>query len=573
MDETQKPTSDNKLTGLSRCLVMGGIFSHESAIEHQQKADEATLPLISYLVENKIVDSLTIASAVSREFGIPLFDLNAMDTDVVPINLVSENLIRKHNLLPLYKRGSRLFVAVSDPLNLSALNEIKFHADSHIEAVLVEENKLRLTIQKILDTMDTTMEGLDDDELDELDINNDYENTEEDLNESDINDTPIVRFVNKILIDAIKQNASDLHFEPFEKFYRIRYRIDGVLTTTAEPPVSLTQKIAARIKVMSQLDISERRIPQDGRMRMVLSKHRTIDFRVSTCPTLFGEKIVMRILDPGSAQLGIGALGYDEEQKELYLNALEQPNGMILVTGPTGSGKTVSLYTGLNILNTEERNISTAEDPAEINLPGINQVNVQPKVGLTFSAALKSFLRQDPDVIMVGEIRDLETAEIAIKAAQTGHLVLSTLHTNDAPQTLTRLINMGVAPFNVASSVSLIIAQRLARRLCTNCKQVTDIPVEALLKEGFEESTLENLTIYKAVGCDQCHQGYKGRIGVYQVMPISEAMSRLIMEGGNALQLGELSKKEGVADLRMSGLKKVAQGLTTLDEINRVITS
>ncbi|HEB63834.1 MAG TPA: type IV-A pilus assembly ATPase PilB [Gammaproteobacteria bacterium] len=572
MDETKSTTTD-QLTGLSRCLVMDGVFDHESALEHQQKADEATLPLISYLVENKIVNSLTIASAASREFGIPFFDLEAMDMEMAPIELVSETLIRKHNLLPLYKRGNRLFVAVSDPLNLGALDEIKFHADAHIQAILVEEDKLRTTIQKTLEAMDTSMAGLDDEELDDLDISSSHEESDEDLSENEINDTPIVRFVNKILLDAINKNASDLHFEPFEKFYRIRYRVDGILIEAAAPPVSLTLKIAARIKVMSQLDVSERRVPQDGRMRMVLSKHRAIDFRVSTCPTLFGEKIVMRILDPSSAQLGIDALGYEEDQKTLYLNALKKPSGMILVTGPTGSGKTVSLYTGLNILNTEERNISTAEDPAEINLPGINQVNVRPKVGLTFSAALKSFLRQDPDIIMVGEIRDLETAEIAIKAAQTGHMVLSTLHTNDAPQTLTRLLNMGVAPFNVASSVSLIIAQRLARRLCTHCKQVIDIPKEALLKEGFEEGTLEELAIYGAVGCDQCHQGYKGRVGIYQVMPVSETMSKLIMEGGNALQLAELSKKEGVADLRMSGLKKVLQGLTTLDEINRVITS
>ncbi len=572
MDETKSTTTD-QLTGLSRCLVMDGVFDHESALEHQQKADEATLPLISYLVENKIVNSLTIASAASREFGIPFFDLEAMDMEMAPIELVSETLIRKHNLLPLYKRGNRLFVAVSDPLNLGALDEIKFHADAHIQAILVEEDKLRTTIQKTLEAMDTSMAGLDDEELDDLDISSSHEESDEDLSENEINDTPIVRFVNKILLDAINKNASDLHFEPFEKFYRIRYRVDGILIEAAAPPVSLTLKIAARIKVMSQLDVSERRVPQDGRMRMVLSKHRAIDFRVSTCPTLFGEKIVMRILDPSSAQLGIDALGYEEDQKTLYLNALKKPSGMILVTGPTGSGKTVSLYTGLNILNTEERNISTAEDPAEINLPGINQVNVRPKVGLTFSAALKSFLRQDPDIIMVGEIRDLETAEIAIKAAQTGHMVLSTLHTNDAPQTLTRLLNMGVAPFNVASSVSLIIAQRLARRLCPHCKQVVDIPKKALLKEGFEEGTLEELAIYGAVGCDQCHQGYKGRVGIYQVMPVSETMSKLIMEGGNALQLAELSKKEGVADLRMSGLKKVLQGLTTLDEINRVITS
>jgi type IV pilus assembly protein PilB len=462
-------------------------------------------------------------------------------------------------------------VAVSDPTNLQALDEIKFHVGSNTEPVLVEENKLSVAIDRAMEANDASMADLTDEDLDDLDIAAEDDDKGEDVSEADIDDTPIVRFVNKVLLDAINKGASDIHFEPYEKMFRVRLRQDGILHEVASPPVNLANRIAARLKVLSRLDISERRIPQDGRMKMTLSKNRAIDFRVNTCPTLFGEKIVMRILDPSSAKLGIDALGYEEDQKQLYLDALARPYGMILVTGPTGSGKTVSLYTGLNILNTEGSNISTAEDPAEINLPGVNQVNVNPKVGLTFASALRAFLRQDPDIIMVGEIRDLETAEIAIKAAQTGHLVLSTLHTNDAPQTLTRLANMGVPPYNIASSVSLIIAQRLARRLCTHCKEPhDDIPKEALLKEGFSEDEVEGLTLYKPKGCDQCSNGYKGRVGVYQVMPISEAMGKIIMEGGNSMQLAEQAAKEGVADLRASGLKKVKDGVTSLEEINRV---
>jgi len=417
---------------------------------------------------------------------------------------------------------------------------------------------------------DTTLQELDGD-LDDIDISSEEDGGGSDSGgEVDVDDAPVVRFINKVLLDAINTGASDIHFEPYEKFYRVRYRRDGVLTEIATPPVGLSRKISARLKVLSRLDISERRIPQDGRMKMKLSKNRAIDFRVSTCPTLFGEKIVLRILDPTSAQLGIDVLGYEEDQKEMYLNALSKPQGMILVTGPTGSGKTVSLYTGINILNTEDRNISTAEDPAEINLPGINQVNVDNKVGLTFSSALKAFLRQDPDVIMVGEIRDMETGEIAIKAAQTGHLVLSTLHTNDAPQTLSRMMNMGIAPYNIASSVELIIAQRLARRLCPNCKAVKDIPPQTLIEEGFSPDIVKTIKIYGPVGCDQCNGGYKGRVGIYQVMPISDAMRRIIMEGGNSIQLADQAQKEGINDLRQSGLVKVASGLTSLEEVNRV---
>ncbi len=565
--------TDVHLNGLARRLVQDGHLDKASALTATEKAAEEKLPLVRYLVAEKILDSLTIATAASREFGIPLFDLDAMDLEQCAFKLVDEKLIHKHQALPLYKRGNRLFVAVSDPTNMQALDEIKFNVGTNAEPILVEDDKLLRTIEKLMEENDTALEGLEDADLDDLEISGgDEDGAAADGADVEVDDTPIVRFVNKVLLDAINKGASDLHFEPYEKSYRVRFRMDGILKEVASPPPALANKIAARIKVMSQLDISERRIPQDGRMKMKLSKNRAIDFRVSTCPTLFGEKIVMRILDPSSAKLGIDALGYEEDQKQLYLEALHKPYGMILVTGPTGSGKTVSLYTGLNILNTEDRNISTAEDPAEINLPGINQVNVNPKAGLTFASALKSFLRQDPDIIMVGEIRDKETGDIAIKAAQTGHMVLSTLHTNDAPQTLTRLVNMGIAPFNIASAVTLVIAQRLGRRLCPHCKEPVDVPPEVLLKEGFKEEDLHDLTIYRAVGCDQCNDGYKGRVGIYQVMPISEEMGRIIMAGGNAIELADQAKREGIADLHESGLKKVKQGILSLEELNRVIT-
>ncbi|MFZ5593878.1 MAG: type IV-A pilus assembly ATPase PilB [Pseudomonadota bacterium] len=562
------------LSGLARRLVFDGLLSEDQVVKAQEYATKNKIAFVSHLVQSKLADSYAIAQAGSEEFGVPLFDINVMDMDMAATGLANEKLIRQHNALPLFKRGNRLFVAVSDPTNLAGLDEIKFQANLTTEAILVEEDKLAKVIEKVLEAKDNTISALSDDtDLDNLDITSDEDQAPKDTGGSDVDDTPVVRFINKILLDAINKGASDIHFEPYEKFYRVRYRQDGMLHEVATPPIALSNKLSARLKVMSRLDISEKRVPQDGRMKMVLSKTRAIDFRVNTCPTLFGEKIVLRILDPSSAKLGIDALGYEPEQKDLYMKALHQPYGMILVTGPTGSGKTVSLYTGLNILNTIDRNISTAEDPAEINLPGVNQVNVNPRAGLTFAAALKAFLRQDPDVIMVGEIRDLETAEIAIKAAQTGHMVLSTLHTNDAPQTLGRLLNMGVAPFNIASAVSLIIAQRLARRLCSHCKKPIDIPREALLKEGFTENDLEeHFTIYGPAGCDQCHEGYKGRVGIYQVMPISEAMGRIIMQNGNAMQLADQAQKEGISNLRQSGLKKIKQGLTGLEEINRVIT-
>lgn len=558
--------------GLARRLVEEGTLDADRAAMAIKEAARNKTPLVRHLVEQKILDGRTIAITASRAFGIPLLDLDAMDLEVCAYKQVDQKLIRKHHALPLYRRGSRLFVAVSDPTNMQALDEIKFNVGATTEPILVEEDKLSRVITALLEAADTTMEALQDSDLDGLDISSGEAEEDDGPSTDDADDTPIVRFVNKVLLDAINKGASDLHFEPYEKIYRVRFRLDGILKEVAAPPVSLANRIAARIKVLSQLDISERRVPQDGRMKMRISKNRAIDFRVSTCPTLFGEKIVMRILDPSSAKLGIDALGYEEDQRKLYLDALAKPYGMILVTGPTGSGKTVSLYTGLNILNTEDRNISTAEDPAEINLPGINQVNVNPKAGLTFASALKAFLRQDPDVIMVGEIRDKETGDIAIKAAQTGHLVLSTLHTNDAPQTLTRMVNMGIAPFNIASAVTLVIAQRLGRRLCPHCKEPADLPREALLDEGFDENELEGLTVYRAVGCDKCNDGYKGRIGIYQVMPISDEMGRIIMAGGNSIDLADQAKKEGIADLHTSGLRKVRAGVLSLEELHRVVT-
>jgi len=563
---------DTKLSGLSRRLVLDGLLDEAVALSAQADSKKEKLNLSQYLVTNDLIGANQLATIASNEFGIPLIDLDAIDLDVIPKDLVNEDLIKKHQAIPLYKRGNRLYVAIAEPTNLVAIDEIKFQTGISAEPVLVEVDKLLKFISAALESQDSGMDGLLDDDLDEVD----FEDTEADMSDdgsasSDLDDTPVVRFVNKVLLDAIKKGASDIHFEPYEKRYRVRLRIDGVLREVASPPVSLGGRLSARVKVMSRMDTAERRVPQDGRIKMRISKNKAIDFRVNTCPTLFGEKIVLRILDPSSASLGIDMLGYEADQKELYLSALANPYGMILVTGPTGSGKTVSLYTGLNILNTEDTNISTAEDPAEINLEGINQVNVNAKVGLDFGSALRAFLRQDPDVIMVGEIRDLETAEIAIKAAQTGHMVMSTLHTNDAPQTLSRLVNMGVPPFNIASAVNLIIAQRLARRLCEHCKTEDKIPAEALIEEGYTEAQVkEGITLYKAVGCDACDKGYKGRVGIYQVLPISEEIGRIIMQGGNAIDIADQAQKEGIADLRQSGLKKAASGVTSLEEINRV---
>jgi type IV pilus assembly protein PilB len=564
-------TAKLPMSGVARRLVRDGLLTEADAEKAFEQATKKRVPFVTHLVEQKLVSAREIATASAHEFGVPLVDVSVVDLDPDVIKLVDEKLVRAHRALPLFKRGARLFVAVSDPTNLAALDEIKFHVGINTEAILAEEDKLARIIDKALESNDTGMSDLSDVDLEGLEISSEEEDAGAEVSSSDADDTPVVRFVNKVLLDAINRGASDIHFEPYEKFYRVRIRQDGMLREVTNPPIALAPKISARIKVMSRLDISERRVPQDGRIKLTLSKTRAIDFRVSTCPTLWGEKIVMRILDPSSAKLGIDALGYEPEQKQAYMDALNRPYGMILVTGPTGSGKTVSLYTGLNILNTAERNISTAEDPAEINLPGINQVNVNPKVGLTFAAALRAFLRQDPDIVMVGEIRDLETGEIAIKAAQTGHLVLSTLHTNDAPQTITRLANMGIPAYNVASALLLIIAQRLARRLCNNCKAVDEVPRAVLLEEGFTEDDLaKGVTLYKAVGCDQCNMGYKGRTGIYQVMPISEAMQKCILEGSNAMEIAEQAKKEGINDLRRSGLLKAMAGLTSLEEINRV---
>lgn len=564
----------NQLSGLSRKLIETGLVSHESAEQILKRSNEEHRSFTSIAVSDGLVSSTILAQLAAEEFGLPLMDLAAFDAELAPSKLVKQSLIEKHRVFPLFTRGNRLFLAQSDPSHILGIDEIKFNTGMSVETILVEEDKLSIAVDKLLSASDSSLEdafGELDGALDDVDLEDptSKENDQQDETPSG-DDAPIVRFVNKILLDAIRIGASDIHFEPYEKRYRVRYRTDGVLKEVSQPPINLSGKIAARLKVMSQMDISERRIPQDGRIKMKISKNKAIDFRVNTLPTLWGEKIVLRILDPSSAKLGIDALGYEEDQKQLYLEALSNPQGMILVTGPTGSGKTVSLYTGLNILNVEGTNISTAEDPVEINLEGINQVNVNNKVGLDFASALRSFLRQDPDVVMVGEIRDLETAQIAIKAAQTGHLVLSTLHTNSAAETLTRLANMGVPAFNIATSVSLIIAQRLARRLCNNCKEATDIPEAALKQSGFTEEQIANGEFYTPVGCPHCNGGYKGRVGIYEVVKVTDAVSRIIMSGGNSIEISDAARQEGFASLRTSALKKVAAGVTSLEEANRV---
>ncbi|QCF26539.1 type IV-A pilus assembly ATPase PilB [Hydrocarboniclastica marina] len=564
-------TSNVVLTGLARRFVDDGLLEESVARDAFVQANQNKIPLIAYLVQKDLANSRALAYSAGMEFGVPVLDLAAYLPESMPEGLVDDKLIRKHNALPLFKRGNRLFIAVSDPTNVQGLDEIKFNTGLSTDAVLVDERGLGEAISRYLDSQDTSMEGMDDADLEDVETSGgDEEDESAAIKPSDVDDAPIVKYVNKMLLDAIRQGSSDVHFEPYEKIYRVRYRTDGILREASKPSVKLGSKIAARVKIMAQLDISERRVPQDGRIKMKLSKTKAIDFRVNTLPTLWGEKIVLRILDPSQAKLGIDALGYEEDQKELYLNALKQPQGMILVTGPTGSGKTVSLYTGINILNTHEINISTAEDPAEINLEGVNQVNVNNRVGLTFAEALRSFLRQDPDVIMVGEIRDLETANIAIKAAQTGHLVLSTLHTNSAAETLTRMINMGVPAFNIATSVSLIIAQRLGRRLCS-CKEKADIPRDVLLKEGFTEAQLDaGVTIYRPKGCEKCVGGYKGRVGIYEVVKITPQMSSMIMEEASSIEIAQQAKSEGFRNLRESALRKVMEGVTSLEEANRV---
>ncbi len=567
---TPQASTAIQLSGLAKRLVTDEILNEQQATEAYQYSKQNKIPFVTHVVQTGLATSKSIATSAAEEFGTPLLDLAVFDSTMFPRDIVDAKLIRNHHALPLFQRGNRLNVAVSDPTNLQALDEFKFNSGISTDAILVEEVKLAAAIEKYLDDADDALGDLEDENLENIDISADTgEHDDEEGSEAD--DAPIVRFINKIMLDAIKLGASDIHFEPYEHIYRIRYRTDGVLHEVANPPNNLAPRLAARLKVMSRMDISERRVPQDGRIKMKLSKKRAIDFRVNTLPTLWGEKVVLRILDPSSAKMGIDALGYEEDQKQMYLDALAQPQGMILVTGPTGSGKTVSLYTGLNILNTSERNISTAEDPVEINLEGINQVHVNNKVGLDFSEALRAFLRQDPDIVMVGEIRDLETAEIAIKAAQTGHLVLSTLHTNSAPETLTRLRNMGVPAFNIATSVSIIIAQRLARRLCEHCKKPADIPHDTLLAEGFSEELLADGEIYMpGDGCNHCLNGYKGRVGIYEVVKVSPEIQRIIMEEGNSLEIAQQADKEGCRNLRKSGLMKVTQGITSLEEVNRV---
>jgi len=558
------------LGGLARQLVQAGQLDEKTARQAQQQAQRSQLSLVTWLVQNKLIKSRAVVEVAGEQFGLPYFDLASIDKEAQPQDLVSEKLVRQHRVLPLQRRGNKLYVAVSDPSNHQVINDIQFNTGLTVEAVLVEDDKLGQAIDKFFESANTALDGLADADLDELDVEISGGAKEDEAEHNEADDAPVVRFVNKMLLDAIKRGSSDLHFEPYEKAYRVRFRTDGVLHEVARPPVQLVSRISARLKVMAALDIAERRKPQDGRIKMKVSKTKSIDFRVNSLPTLWGEKIVMRILDSSSAQMGIDALGYEEDQKELYLSALKQPQGMILVTGPTGSGKTVSLYTGLNILNTIDVNISTAEDPVEINLEGINQVNVNPRQGMDFAQALRAFLRQDPDIIMVGEIRDLETAEIAIKAAQTGHMVMSTLHTNSAAETLTRLRNMGVPAFNIATSVNLIIAQRLARKLCSSCKKEVEVPRDALLKEGFPEDKIGTFKLYGPVGCDNCNGGYKGRVGIYEVVKITPALQRLIMEEGNSIDIALQARKDGFNDLRLSGLVKAMHGITSLEEVNRV---
>lgn len=557
---------------LAALLLRDKLIPEDKLTRCSEYAWENKLPFSACLVEQKLISPSELANFCYLESNAPWLDLDAFNADFLPQEFINERLIRKNHALPLYVRGSVLYVAVSDPTRIETLDEFQFRTRMQTEAVLVEENKLQKLIDSVLENESSALgvTAEDEQELRDIDASDERQDDTGAVSADVKNDAPIVIYINKMLLDAIKRGASDLHFEPYEQEYRIRFRIDGVLHEIAKPPVQLAGRIAARLKVMSQLDIAERRLPQDGRIKLKLSKHKAIDFRVSTLPTLYGEKIVLRILDAAAAMIGIESLGYEPDQQKLYEEALEKPQGMILVTGPTGSGKTVSLYTGLNILNTPERNISTAEDPVEINLMGINQVQINVKAGLTFADALRSFLRQDPDVVMVGEIRDLETAEIAIKAAQTGHLVLSTLHTNSAAETLTRLMNMGVPAYNIAGSVSLIIAQRLARRLCNHCKAEEKLPEEEMHRQGFSEKQIKEIKIYKAVGCDQCTGGYKGRTGVYEVMPITPNIADLIMEGASSLSIAKQAREDGINSLRQSALLKVAQGIISLAEANRV---
>ena len=557
-------------SGLAHSLVAHSYLAVEEIPSLLQSAKQEGKAFTTYLVDNNIIDSQILAQLLEREYGVPLLDLDTFNLEEIPDNLLNEKLIDKHHALPIYVQGQTLYLAMSDPTNVTALEEFSFSFSLHTEVLLVDELQLQKALEKVLESDIDALGDLNDADIGDLEVDNGESRLDQE-NKDRSDDAPIVKFVNKILLDAIKKGASDIHFEPYEFKYRVRFRIDGILHEMVSPPVNLAMRFSARLKVMAKLDIAERRVPQDGRIKLKLSKNKSVDLRVSTLPTMWGEKVVMRILDSSQASLNIDILGYDDKQKALYLKALTKPQGMILVTGPTGSGKTVSLYSGLNILNTVERNISTAEDPIEINLSGINQVQINLKAGLTFPVALRSFLRQDPDVVMVGEIRDIETAEIAIKAAQTGHLVLSTLHTNSAAETLTRLSNMGVPAYNIGSSVSLIIAQRLGRRLCNECKQPEDIPVTELAKLGFAQDQInQGITPFKAVGCNQCTKGYKGRVGIYEVMPMSDTIARMILTGSNSMELHDQAQQEGMDTLRQSALQKVIDGITSLLEVERI---
>ncbi|WP_374012262.1 type IV-A pilus assembly ATPase PilB [Pseudoxanthomonas koreensis] len=562
------------ITGIARRLVQDGAMDEAAARAAMAQASEAKVPLAQWIADKKLVGAAQLAAANAIEFGMPLLDASTFDPAQNAMKLVSDELVQKHHVLPLFKRGGKLFVGTSNPTQTAALAELQFHTNLVVEPILVDDDQIRRTLEQWQNAGDQFSGALgddDDDGMDSLEVGTDEDAGSDSGVDAKGDDTPVVKFVNKALVDAIRRGASDIHFEPYETDYRVRVRIDGLLKTVARAPVKLSQRIAARLKVMAQLDIAEKRVPQDGRIKLNLSKTKQIDFRVSTLPTLFGEKVVLRILDGSAAKLGIDKLGYEPDQQKLFMDAIQKPYGMVLVTGPTGSGKTVSLYTALGILNDDLRNISTVEDPVEIRLPGVNQVQQNVKRGMTFAAALRSFLRQDPDIIMVGEIRDLETAEIAIKAAQTGHMVLSTLHTNDGPQTIARLMNMGIAPYNITSSVTLVIAQRLARRLCSKCKKAVVLPEHALLAEGFTEDEIKTgFTVYEAVGCEDCTEGYKGRTGIYQVMPMSEEIQAIVLEGGNAMQIAEVATRAGINDLRRSALLKVRQGIISLAEINRV---
>jgi type IV pilus assembly protein PilB len=560
----------SQLRGFARRLVAEGLMEEQAAIDASSEAGKSGLTILAWMIRNNGVEPEALATAASVEYGIPNIDINSIDLSLAPLSLVDESLIEKHKAIPLFLRGNSLFLGVSDPTDQEVIDAISFSSGFRVEPIIVASNQLEAAIERAMQASDPVFDDFEEEEgLEDIGFQLDNYESEDDTSDPAVDETPVVRFINKVLLDAIRRGASDIHFEPYETSYRIRYRLDGVLSTVASPPIQMSRRLSSRLKVMAGLDIAEKRVPQDGRIKLNLSRKKSIDFRVSTCPIMFGEKVVLRILDSAATRLGIEGLGFEDQQQKTFHSSVLKPYGMILVTGPTGSGKTVTLYTALNILNDEGRNISTVEDPVEIRVSGINQVQQNAKQGMTFARALRSFLRQDPDVIMVGEIRDLETAEIAIKAAQTGHLVFSTLHTNDAPQSITRLMNMGVPTYNITSAVNLVIAQRLIRRLHA-CKQLDDMPKEALLQAGFQEDEIDELKIFKPVGCNDCHEGYRGRSGVFEVMPITDSIARIILEEGNALRIAQQAREEGINDLRRSALNKVADGATDLIEINRV---